>query len=73
MLYNFLVRMLQYLRKNKTFLGHEDIKKLTAKVGYAVWIFFSLCSPDCPKQQRIEYPLYRFLYPMICGTISGAR
>ena len=35
-----------------------------------VWIFF-LCSPDCPKQPRIEYPFYRFLYPMICGTISG--
>ena len=38
----------------------------------AVWIFF-LCSPDCPKQPRIEYPFYRFLYPMICGTISGVE
>ena len=36
----------------------------------AVWIFF-LCSPDCPKQPRIEYPFDRFLYPMICGIISG--
>ena len=36
----------------------------------AFWIFF-LCSPDCPKQPKIEYPFYRFLYPMICDTISG--
>ena len=36
----------------------------------AVQIFFSL-QPDYPKQPRIEYPFYRFLYPMICGTISG--
>ena len=37
----------------------------------AVWFFFSLCSPNCPKQPRIEYPFYRFLYSMICDTISG--
>ena len=36
----------------------------------AVWNFFSL-QPDCPKQPRIEYSFYKFLYPMICGTISG--
>ena len=36
----------------------------------AVWIFF-LCSPDCPKQPRIDNSFYRFLNPMICGTISG--
>ena len=35
----------------------------------AVWIFF-LCSPDRPKQPRIEYPFYRCLYPMISGTMS---
>ena len=37
----------------------------------AVWIFF--CSPDCPKQPRIAYSFYRFLYAMICGTISGSK
>ena len=37
----------------------------------AVCICFFLCSPDCTKQLRIEYPFYRFLCPMICGTISG--
>ena len=36
----------------------------------AVWICF-LCIPDCLKQPRIEYSFYRFLHPMICGTISG--
>ena len=36
----------------------------------AVWIFF-LCSPDCPKQPRIDNSFHRFLYPMISGTISG--
>ena len=43
---------------------------LKSSILMAVWIFF-LCSPKCPKQSRIEYPFYRFLYPMICGTISG--
>ena len=33
--------------------------------------FFSLCSPNCPKQPRIQYSFYRFLYPIICGTIFG--
>ena len=37
----------------------------------AIWLFFS-AAPTAPKQPRIEYPFYRFLYhPMICGTISG--
>ena len=35
-----------------------------------VWISF-LFSPDCPKQPIIEYLFHRFLYPMICGIISG--
>ena len=31
-------------------------KKLTIKVAY-LWQFgFFLCSPNCPKQPRIEYP-----------------
>ena len=29
----------------------------------AVWIFFS-AAPTGPKQSRIEYPCYRFLYSM---------
>ena len=37
----------------------------------AVCIFLFPCSPDCTKQPRIEYPYYRFLYPMICGTTCG--
>ena len=62
MLYNFLVQTLQYLwpwKHKKT-----DLK---SSILMAVWIFF-LYSPDCPKQPRIEYPFYRFLYPMIWGT-----
>ena len=33
-----------------------------------VWIFF-LCSPDYPKQPRIEYPFYRFLHQMIFKSL----
>ena len=36
-----------------------------------VWRFFSLCSPECPKQPRIDNSYHRFLYPMICSTIPG--
>ena len=53
-------------KKLKSFFDHEDIKKLTSKVAYlcmAVWIFFSL--------PRIDNSFYRFLYPVICGTIFG--
>ena len=44
---------------------------MTSKVAY-LWQFgfFFLC-PDCPKQPRIDNSFYRFLYPMICGTIHG--
>ena len=45
-------------------------KKQTSKVAYLGHFFF-LCSLDCPKQPRTEYPFYRFLYPMIRGTVSG--
>ena len=45
---------------------------MTSKVAY-LWQFgfFFLCSPDCPKQPRIDHLFYRFLYPIICGAISG--
>ena len=48
---------------------HKKID-LKSSLLMAVWIFFP-CSPNFSKQPRIEYPFYRFLYPMICGTISG--
>jgi hypothetical protein len=69
MLCNLLVLILQHLKKK---FGHENIKKtdLKSRIIMAVCIFF-LCSHDCPKQPIIEYLFYRFLYPMICGTISG--
>jgi len=40
-----------------------------SKVAY-LWEFgfFVLCSPDCPKQPRIENLIYRLLYPMLCGV-----
>jgi hypothetical protein len=72
LLSNFLaplcyVTFTMFLKTFEDFLGYENIKKLTSKVAYlilmAVCLFF-LCSPDCPKQPRIEYPFYRFLYPM---------
>ena len=47
---------------------------MTSKVAH-LWQFgfFFLCSLECPKQPRIDNSFYRFLYPMICGTISGAE
>ena len=45
-------------------------KKLTSKVAYLWQFWFFLCSPECPKQPRIEYLFYGFLYPMISGNIS---
>ena len=46
------------------------MKKPPQKVAY-LWQLggFFLCSPDCPKQPRLEYSIYRFLYPMICGGL----
>ena len=58
----------------KTFFDHENVKKLTSNLHiYGSLGFFLLYSPDCPKQPRIDNLFYRFLYPMICGTISGLR
>ena len=31
----------------------------------AVGSFFSLCSPDCPKQPRTSFPFYKFFYPIV--------
>ena len=73
MVCNVLVRTLQYFWKHFKFIFCPwKHKKLPSKVAY-LWqfSFFFLCSPDCPKQPRIKYPFYRFLYLMICGTISG--
>ena len=54
-----------FLKKKKK-IGHENIKKkLTLKVAYK-WQFGFFFSA------ALEYSFYRFLYPMICGTISGA-
>ena len=74
MLCNFLLRKLQYLKKKYlSFFGHENMKKLTSKVAYLQQFgFFSLCSPNFPKQPRIDNSFYRIMYPMICGTISGS-
>ena len=38
----------------------------------AVGSFFSLCSPDCPKQPRTSFPFYKFFYPTISGRISAS-
>ena len=54
----------------KSFFDHENRKKLTSKVAYTYdSLVFFLCSSDCQRQPRIDIPFYRFLYPMICGTI----
>ena len=43
---------------------------LKSSMLMAVWIFVP-CSPNCTKQPRIKYLFYKFLYPMIFGTLSG--
>ena len=59
-----------FFSHSKDFVVNSLSKKLTSKVVY-LWKFgFFHCNPDCPKQPRIEYPFYRFLYPKISGTIS---
>ena len=48
------------------------MKKLTSKVVY-LWQFgfFFSAAPTAQNSPEIEYPFYRFLYPMIGGTICG--
>ena len=43
---------------------------MTQKNKSTILITAFFCSLDCPKQPRIGYPFYRFLFSMICGTIS---
>ena len=51
----------------------KTLKKLTSKVAY-LWQFrfFSL-QPRLSKTAQNWISVYRFLYPMICGTISGVE
>ena len=50
----------------------SKLKSQKSKVAHLWQLgFFSLCSPDCPKQHRISNLFPRFLYPMIYGTISA--
>ena len=51
----FLVRTLQWFSSSFT---------------YGTKFGFFLCSLDCLKLPKIEYPIYKFLYPIISGTIS---
>ena len=37
----------------------------------AVGTFFSLCSPDCPKQPRTSFPFYKLFYPIVSAKVSG--
>ena len=37
---------------------------------YGSWEVFFLCSPDCPKQPRTSFPLYKLFYPKNSGRIS---
>ena len=63
MLCNFFVRKLLYFQKVFWPWKQNDLKSIISTYGICT---FFLC-----KQPRIEYPFYRLLYPMICGTISG--
>ena len=70
---HFSVQTLGYFfYKNQNYYFQWKHKKtgLKSTILMAVFKFFFLCSPDCPKQPRIEYPFYRFLYPMFFGAIS---
>ena len=37
----------------------------------AIGTFFSLCSPDCPKQPRTSFPFYKLFYPIVSAKVSG--
>ena len=50
--------------------SNENINKTTSKVAY-LWQFGFFFTLQPPKQPGINNSFYRFLYPMICGTISG--
>ena len=67
---NFSVRTLGYLFSNCKvifWLWKHKKSDLKSSILMAVWIFFSLQ----PRLPRIDYAFYSFLYPIICGTISG--
>ena len=51
----FSADVIIFLKKLRIVLAHENTKKLPSKVAN-LWQFgfFFLCSPDCPKQPRIE-------------------
>ena len=69
---NILVRTLQYLKNN--FLPWKH-KKLTSKVAY-LWqfgFFFSAALTAHNSPELDTYPFYRFLYPMISGTIPRPK
>ena len=53
--------------------AHKKLKKPPQKVAY-LWQLggFFLCSPDCPKQPRTSFPLYKFFYPTISSRISAS-
>ena len=64
--------MLLFNEDTKMFFAHKKLKKPPQKVGY-LWQLggFFLCSPDCPKQPRTSFPIYKFFYPTISGRISA--
>ena len=45
--------------------------KLTSKVAYLWHLDIYSLQPWLPKQPRIEYSFYRFLYQMVCGHIPN--
>ena len=65
---NFSVRMLKsFLKKCPWKHKKADLK---SSILMAVWLFISLCSPNCPKHPRTEYPFYRFFHSIVSSSVS---
>ena len=72
MLCNFSVQMIKFLIFFlESYFCPQKVEKTTPKscLLMAVGSFF-LCSPDCPKQPRTSFPLYKFFYTTISAKIS---
>ena len=50
----------------------QKVKKTPQKDAY-LWQLgaFFLCSPDCPKQPRTLYQLYKFVYTIVSAKVSA--
>jgi hypothetical protein len=67
-----LVKRLGYLKNNNNFLPMKTYRfGLESSILMAVWIFFFLCSPNCPKWSCSENSYWKCVSRHICSLICG--